>query len=430
MEIDRLLIGRRMNGLRNASLLLLLVSVFGMVVVSAASSNGLQLIRASTEGGGGDSGGGGDDGGNGGGGDDSGGGDGGGIDSGGGDEPEEPEEPEEPPPEEVDPVEPEPQPTLPVEPIEPLPPCDGSAQDCITDNGVICLVGQGGHECECSEDMSDCPEHPSIPEPPVEPPRKPLPYCDLVPDDYEGTCHDRNDYDEITGKYPCNDGTQADDWRDCEDAYVPSCNPDTDPNCENVVCPAGMQVIGGDCKPGPKCKKGYELTGWKCVRIEHKTIIKNINIYKTIHNTADFPEVDVIGLSLKDDGGAMVCMMNIDNDWVQCQEFGVPNDRINENIWRVIETDNNKDYDNANTGSEDVDDAINSIKSFDFPQLDDLDNHDFNVDLAALGINPQGDGLICLIEDDRNEGTALCEPFKVSNQAISGQITEITEISS
>jgi hypothetical protein len=77
-----------------------------------------------------------------------------------------------------------------------------------------------------------------------------------------------------------------------------------------------------------------------------------------------------------------------------------------------------------------VDNAINGIKSSDFPELDDLDNHDFNVDLAALGINSQGDRLICLIEDDRNEGTALCEPFKLSNQAISGQITEMTEIDS
>ena len=160
----------------------------------------------------------------------------------------------------------------------------------------------------------------------------------------------------------------------------------------------------------------------------HKVIIKKINIHKTIHNTADFPEVDIIGLSLKDIGDAMVCIMNIDNDWVQCQEFGVPNERINENIWRVIETASDKDYDNGNTGSDDVDDAINGIKSHDFSELDDLDNHDFNIDLAALGINPQGDVLVCLIEDDRNEGTALCEPFKVSNEAISGQVTEITEI--
>jgi hypothetical protein len=162
----------------------------------------------------------------------------------------------------------------------------------------------------------------------------------------------------------------------------------------------------------------------------HKVIINKINIHNTIHNTKDFPDVDIIGLSIKGNGDAMVCMMNIDNDWVQCQEFGVPNDRINENIWRVIETDSNNDYDNGNTGSEDVDSAINGIKSQDFTELEDLDNHDFEIDLAALGINPQGDGLICLIEDDRNEGTGLCEPFKISNQAISGQITEITEIDS
>jgi hypothetical protein len=61
--------------------------------------------------------------------------------------------------------------------------------------------------------------------------------------------------------------------------------------------------------------------------------------------------------------------------------------------------------------------------------VDDLDNHDFNVDLAALGINSAGDGLICLIKDRTDTGTALCEPFKVSTEAISGQITEITEMS-
>jgi hypothetical protein len=50
------------------------------------------------------------------------------------------------------------------------------------------------------------------------------PYCDLVPDDYRGTCHDRYDYDEelerTTGKilYPCNDGTQEKDPLNCKDA--------------------------------------------------------------------------------------------------------------------------------------------------------------------------------------------------------------------
>src|SRR6476646_9140660 len=45
--------------------------------------------------------------------------------------------------------------------------CDGSFQDCVTANGDICKAGQGGHECECAEDMSDCPNHPSLTEEPA-----------------------------------------------------------------------------------------------------------------------------------------------------------------------------------------------------------------------------------------------------------------------
>ena len=31
-------------------------------------------------------------------------------------------------------------------------------------------------------------------------------------------CHDRKDYSQTTGLYPCNDGTNKVDWRDCKDA--------------------------------------------------------------------------------------------------------------------------------------------------------------------------------------------------------------------
>jgi hypothetical protein len=42
------------------------------------------------------------------------------------------------------------------------------------------------------------------------------PYCDEIDDSQPyGTCHDRKDYDENTGLYPCLDGSQEEDWRDC-----------------------------------------------------------------------------------------------------------------------------------------------------------------------------------------------------------------------
>jgi hypothetical protein len=49
----------------------------------------------------------------------------------------------------------------------------------------------------------------------------PNPYCDKVGPNYRGTCHDRLDYYQggpNDGLYPCNDGTNMYDWRDCKDA--------------------------------------------------------------------------------------------------------------------------------------------------------------------------------------------------------------------
>jgi hypothetical protein len=447
------------RGFANISLLfVLLASVFGMAVASATGNINLPFIMASTDGaeGGGE----------------------GGEGSGGHDEPEEPEEPEKPeqPEQPGQPEEPEPDPTLPVDPVVPEPPvlvtcpdgsqvenegdcpetpaslvplpgelpiCDGSPQRCITEAGFICEIGQGGHECECAEGMIDCPE------PPVEPPRKPLPYCDKVPEDYAGACHDRKDFDDITKLYPCNDGTQKEDWRDCEDAYVPPpkpCDPATDPNCEPVVCPANAQVIGGECVPS-QCKEGYELVDGKCVKPKpeppecppgweyrenkddcYKEIIIIINkiIKETNEGKHDdgFPDVDIIGLSVKENGDAMLCAMNIDNGWVQCQEFGMDPQKVNQAFWRVIETNSDKNYDNGNTGSQNVDLAIEDVKNQDFDELDDdRDNHDFGIDLGWVAINPQGDGVTCLT----NEGDSLCEPFKVSAQDVDGQITEGVE---
>ena len=47
---------------------------------------------------------------------------------------------------------------------------------------------------------------------------KPNPYCDTDRGKAAPVCHDRLDYDQVTGLYPCNDGTQKTDWKDCDDA--------------------------------------------------------------------------------------------------------------------------------------------------------------------------------------------------------------------
>lgn len=126
----------------------------------------------------------------------------------------------------------------------------------------------------------------------------------------------------------------------------------------------------------------------------------------------------------------MICAMDIDNGWVQCQEFGMDPNRVNGEFWRIIEVDSGKDYDNGNTGSNNVDLAIEDIKNHDFDELDDdRDNHDFGINLAWIAINPQGDGVTCLVEDSTGKGKSLCEPFKVSSTEIDGQITEGVTIS-
>jgi hypothetical protein len=49
--------------------------------------------------------------------------------------------------------------------------------------------------------------------------RESLPYCDTSEGDASQSCHDRDDYDEDTGLYPCNDGSQKSNPDDCPDAF-------------------------------------------------------------------------------------------------------------------------------------------------------------------------------------------------------------------
>jgi hypothetical protein len=49
--------------------------------------------------------------------------------------------------------------------------------------------------------------------------RQTLPYCGTPEGDAAQSCHDREDYDEDTGLYPCNDGSQQSNPDDCPDAF-------------------------------------------------------------------------------------------------------------------------------------------------------------------------------------------------------------------
>jgi hypothetical protein len=48
----------------------------------------------------------------------------------------------------------------------------------------------------------------------------PNPYCDTDKGKAAPVCHDRLDYNQDTGLYPCNDGTEKKRWQDCKDATV------------------------------------------------------------------------------------------------------------------------------------------------------------------------------------------------------------------
>jgi hypothetical protein len=361
------------------------------------------------------------------------------------------------------------------EPTPALPICDGSAQRCITGEGIVCEIGDGSHACECAEDMSNCPNHPSLLEPPVEEPTCPPGQFPVTPGDpstcvdCEGPCPEpppaegpdedclfnpslpkcasdngicpegffQNEDGNCVPDHPngCPEGfhSHEDDETGqcipndvpCEPGYI--INPSF-PTCEKKesVCAEFPEAEGCTEEPEP-CPPGFDLKNDVChkeITIIINKIIKETNSGK--HHDG-FPDVDIIGLSVKDNGDAMICAFDIDSDNIQCQDFQMESDKVNQDFWRVIETDHNKDYDNGNTGSDDIDDAIEDIKSQDFSELKDADNHDFGIDLAFVAINPQGDGVTCLNTDQSGKGKSLCEPFKVSSEDVSGQITEGVE---
>ena len=268
---------------------------------------------------------------------------------------------------------------------------EGPDQDCLFNPSLPKCASDNG-ECPDgffqNEDENCVPEHP-----------------EGCPDGYHS--HE----DDETGQ--CIPNTTP-----CQPGYV--LNTENKPTCEKKEFYCQTHHDSDKCKFDSHEEREHKKT------IIIKKIIKQTNSdgNNNGHHHESFPEVDIVGISAKENGDAQICLMNIDDDNIQCQDFGMPDDRVSGDLWRIIETDHGKDYDDGDTGSDDVDDAIDDIKSQDFSALDDASNHDFDIDLAWIAISPDGEGVVCLTEDSSGKGKALCEPFKVSSQEISGQITE------
>lgn len=76
---------------------------------------------------------------------------------------------------------------------------------------------------------------------------EPLPYCDEVD---SGSCHDRDDYDEETGLFPCNDGSQRSNPDNCPDATDPVIPPPTNGGNKRIEFGSfSIQGIGGSSPP-------------------------------------------------------------------------------------------------------------------------------------------------------------------------------------
>jgi hypothetical protein len=250
-----------------------------------------------------------------------------------------------------------------------LPKCDGSPQDCITPNGDTCLKGQGGHECECAEDMKDCPNHPSVlssstkqennleaftsnndidpclldPSDPICP--KPDPDTQDCPEGYaqneDGNCFPLHPDGCPSGYH----GHEDDETGRCIPNSTP-CDPgyefnDDHSNCEkeHFTCDGKPSVV--------KCEDNNNHDGKDNEKHKHHdrdVIIKHFHDTKIIKKITDSDsniDVDqtVVAISY-DEGKGINCVIEDDNDG-QCETFDVTVDKGKEPLLVVIPFDHN-----------------------------------------------------------------------------------------
>jgi hypothetical protein len=109
---------------------------------------------------------------------------------------------------------------------------------------------------------------------------KPNPYCDQP---HTGPCHDRKDYYQggpNDGLYPCNDGTNMHDWRDCKDATKKDTSSSSDNDNDIPECVNGLTQKCVISAIGLICRPGYDLSNPSIVGGGHACQDIYAGIYK------------------------------------------------------------------------------------------------------------------------------------------------------
>jgi hypothetical protein len=118
-----------------------------------------------------------------------------------------------------------------------LPICNDSdlryqQRDCKSESGQVCEMPDSDDECQSDEPANIRCSNGVLAETQDMCPTK-VPYCDkfaIGAAPVGQSCHNRKDYSDTTGLYPCNDGTQKADYKDCKDVSGYNYNNNNDNN--------------------------------------------------------------------------------------------------------------------------------------------------------------------------------------------------------
>lgn len=163
---------------------------------------------------------------------------------------------------------------------------------------------------------------------------EPLPYCDTG----ASPCHDIDDVDEETGKFPCNDGTQRANKADCPDATKPTL-PNSSPSF-NIVDFGSFSVQGSS---GPS-----EQTGPIPIPKLGEAVLKIIYDDEWSGNILDS---NMTSISYDGDGNYSIVFPCEENDGIYSLTIQKGDDD-NEVLQLVVQNSKNQTLDSGQTTAE------------------------------------------------------------------------------